>query len=335
MDGFLTALQKVGGFAVIGMLIDSLMRRSEKVKLEHMLIVWWFAVDNVKWTNFGQKEAQYAISILDRWAGKELWSWKRWRFASLVTIGAYGFAAFITSLRFVVLAPQIYGVLHQRTEAGRYPILEFTWSNIYIHVIPEICLTILAFAVSLSLTRLIAETATELSRGRISTFVTFVGLLAVHIAIAIVWTTVVVTWFVSVAGIALSCISNPYCRGYVFSEFVISIINAVPHLSDPLGRFSDYALLPIRESVVPGNMSTVPYHVYRMTNGAFQLLMNIMANGIRILFAVAFVISFIFRPAIQEPIQRILESIINEKRPVFTVFFGAIGAIVTLAQALS
>ena len=73
----------------IGGLIDLDMYKSEKAKLKVKLEDWWLRFNEVKWSNFGRKEAELAVAILDRWAGRRLWSWKRWKFAVLVAGATY------------------------------------------------------------------------------------------------------------------------------------------------------------------------------------------------------------------------------------------------------
>ena len=80
------ALKAIGGATAIGGLIDLGMYKADKEKLKDWLETWWLRFTDVKWSNFGRKEAELAIQILDRWAGARLWSWKRWRFSIVVTL---------------------------------------------------------------------------------------------------------------------------------------------------------------------------------------------------------------------------------------------------------
>jgi hypothetical protein len=74
MDVLWIALGKVGGLAAVGAAIDFLMRKGEKDRLNDWLIGWWVRFEDVKWTNFGRKDAEFAVGILDRYAGARLWS---------------------------------------------------------------------------------------------------------------------------------------------------------------------------------------------------------------------------------------------------------------------
>jgi len=57
MDVLWIALGKVGGFAAVGAAIDFLLRKGEKERLNDWLIRWWVRFEDVKWTNFGRKDA--------------------------------------------------------------------------------------------------------------------------------------------------------------------------------------------------------------------------------------------------------------------------------------
>ena len=84
METFATV---VGGLTVLGGLLDVAMWKTEKEKLRSWLEDWWLRFMDVQWSNFGRQEAELAIQILDRWAGVDMASPKRWRFAlSVVTL---------------------------------------------------------------------------------------------------------------------------------------------------------------------------------------------------------------------------------------------------------
>lgn len=63
--------------------------------------------------------------------------------------------------------------------------------------------------------------------------------------------------------------------------------------------------------------------------------MDIIANGLRILFALVFLSSFVFRPLIQEPVSRLWYGAMNSGKPFFTMVFGAIGTLIAVGQALA
>ena len=58
MDRWPEALTAFGGFAAVGAVIDLAMYKSEKVKLKAKLEDWWLRFTDVKWSNFGRREAE-------------------------------------------------------------------------------------------------------------------------------------------------------------------------------------------------------------------------------------------------------------------------------------
>ena len=38
---------------------------------------WWIRFDDVRWNNFGRKEAEFAVALLDKWFGKRFLSIRR------------------------------------------------------------------------------------------------------------------------------------------------------------------------------------------------------------------------------------------------------------------
>jgi hypothetical protein len=154
MDKWLAAFAAIGGLAAVGGLIDLALYNSEKEKLRARFEDWWVRFTYVKWSNFGRAEAELAIQILDRWSGPRLWSWKRWRFAALSTLGIYVLVVFWILLRAVWNA----GNLDFQKE----------WSSLDIQafclVSSLVAAAIVAFALSLSVTRLIATWAARLCR---------------------------------------------------------------------------------------------------------------------------------------------------------------------------
>jgi hypothetical protein len=65
------------------------------------------------------------------------------------------------------------------------------------------------------------------------------------------------------------------------------------------------------------------------------VVLDLVSNGVRLIFAAVFFSSFVFRPLVQEPISRIWAGLIDSDRPVFATLFGTAGAIVVLVQAVT
>jgi len=76
------ALGKIGGLAMVGGLFDLALRKAEKDRISNWMTAWWYRFDSLKWRNFGKAEAAFAIELIDRYAGKSLWSRRRWRLST-------------------------------------------------------------------------------------------------------------------------------------------------------------------------------------------------------------------------------------------------------------
>jgi hypothetical protein len=316
VDNWQAAFAAMGGLTAVGGLIDLAMWQAEKEKLKGQLEHWWLRFTDVKWSNFGRVEAELAIRILDRWAGPRLWSWKRWRFATVVT-GAVYLSILLWTLARVAWRFEIWKVVE--------------WSDLL--AVPLICLTgvpwIGLFAVSLSLTRFIAASAARLCRGVLSSIFTFALLLVIHVALLLYW-----------ALIPFLLLYGPFnIIGAMFIGYPVEYITVVLQSIDPgalwkLNSPMDWGELFRWSPAEFDNYQDWGESFGSVTQGSFKIAMDIVANGLRILFALVFLTSFIFRPLIQAPITRLWYGVMNSGKP-FTMSFGAIGAIVAVVQVLS
>lgn len=158
MDKAYEAIAAIGGFAAIGAFIDFLMSRSKKDKLKAALEDWWLRFEDIRWGNFGRKEAELTVAVLDRWAGPRLWSWRRWLFSLSVTL----FAATVSTLWEAMLAP---GGLTQ------------TSFGFMIVLLPGV---LIGFALSMSVTRTVAVLVGKMCGGTPFDAVLFFLLLVFH-----------------------------------------------------------------------------------------------------------------------------------------------------------
>jgi hypothetical protein len=70
-------LWPIATLAGVGAFIDFLIGCVGAGRVRDFLETWWIKFDDVRWNNFGQKEAIFAIELIDRWCGRRLWSWRR------------------------------------------------------------------------------------------------------------------------------------------------------------------------------------------------------------------------------------------------------------------
>ena len=322
------ALAAFGGLAAIGGLIDLAMYRSEKDKLKALLEDWWLRFIDLKWSNFGRVEAEIAVQILDRWAGPKFWSWKRWRFAAIVAVLVCLLAILWTVVRPVdsPIDPTERAFIEDESALIERVLIKssdplYNLTVVAVGPLAFLPASIVAFALSLSLTRFMAICAAQLCRNALLNGLSFALLLILHIILLLYWSAVVM---------ALEAL--PYGLGPLLSahtDAAFSILRnifqeALPkHVNSRIPSPDWGALFSFRIS-----------HPSLASTRAFKIAMDIIANGLRILFALMFLSSFVFRPLIQEPLSRLWYGAMNSGKPIFTMMFGAAGAIVAIVQIL-
>jgi hypothetical protein len=317
MDKWAAALTAFGGLAAIGGLIDLAMYKSEKAKLKALLEHWWLRFTYLRWSNFGRAEAELAVQILDRWAGPRLWSWKRWRFSTVVSLLTLVFAIIWTLVRSALPQP-----------SDRF-LLEYTMPLLV--VIPSI----VAFALSLSVTRMIAVKAAQLCKSRLASVTVFTALLSLHVLLLLYWSALVLVLEFLAMGLALYLVdqvvkitTGPPTTFYEWFGIVVTLLKgAVPQFESgrmhlPKSWHFLFSFQPIGEFA-------------EIATYSFKMAMDIVANGLRILLALAFLSSFVFRPLIQVPVTRLWYGAIDSEKPTFTMLFGAVGAIIAAGQVLA
>src|SRR5262245_57584214 len=70
--------------AAVGRLIDLLIGKSGQVRVREFLEGWWYKFDDVRWNNFGRKEALFTVDLLHRWFGRCWWGLQRIRWMLLI-----------------------------------------------------------------------------------------------------------------------------------------------------------------------------------------------------------------------------------------------------------
>jgi hypothetical protein len=294
------------------------MYKSEKDKLKALLEDWWLRFTYVRWSNFGRAEAELAIRILDRWAGPRLWSWKRWRFSTNVTVGVFVLVVLWTLLRAAFLPAW--------SEVG--------WINLRaVVILPPIAV---AFALSLSVTRVVAARAVQLPTRPLFNVLAFILLLVIHLTLLVYWSEVVLI-------LELLPLSTLDTLKQVFDPSRHEELGSV--LLKAMNSLFEVARLQHSESkggwVQWPNWSVLfGFELGNFTpNGAIlmglKFSMDFVANGLRIVFALVFLSSFVFRPLIQVPVTRLWYGAMNSSKGTFTLLFGAVGTLVAAGQVLA
>lgn len=323
MEKYYAAFAAFGGLTAIGGLIDFLMRKNEQKRLREWLIDWWIRFDDVKWSNFGRREAAQAIELIDRTAGARFWSGQRFRFVASVVIVCVA-ASFV-----LLTVAEIRGWARQ-PERER-PLLDQLggyWAGkggdpqAWPAVIVALALCAVAFATSLSVMRWLASLVQRLALGGTAGIVFFSGLVVVQCLLLVYWNTVVFT----------SAVMVPVAIVFLWGER-----DPLQIIGEGFRLYDDLAPLAVMErtlqvfAVDRGLISTGPADTFFMV----KALLDIIANALRIGFALVFLSSFVFRPIVQPLVSRVWERIIESNRPLFTMLFGALGTLCAVIAAIA
>lgn len=317
-SNFWSAITSLGGPAIVGGAIDLGMYSTEKQRLRALLEEWWLRFSYVSWGNFGRSEAELAVSILDRHAGSRLWSWKRWRFSIFIVLAAF-VLAFIWTLG---------GLWWAKASAPSLPSETLRLDKLLFIFVQEamtsfwLGLTIVVFALSLSVTRVLSVTVARFAANPATGIAAFTALLAIHFVLYAYWSELIVPAIIDLGDAALKVligVSQPDRVSDCWMQVVEAIVSPPPwsHMLSLRWLFwtqCDFAADP-------------PMDILLVT---FQGFVNLVANGLRIGFALVFLISYIFRPLIHQFILRLWHAALSSRVPLFTLLFTGLGVIVKL-----
>src|SRR3954471_4476730 len=89
MDWY-SAATTVAASGVVGRIIDFLLGRAGQERVKDWLAAWWIRFDDVRVGNFGRKEAQFAVQVLDQMVGSYAISPRRllFTFTTSLTVAA-------------------------------------------------------------------------------------------------------------------------------------------------------------------------------------------------------------------------------------------------------
>jgi hypothetical protein len=335
MDVLWIALGKVGGFAAVGAAIDFLLRKGEKERLNDWLIRWWVRFEDVKWTNFGRKDAEFAIGILDRYAGARLWSWKRWRFT--LSVGA--FAAIVSLVWSAYGLYLIASVKVNGTAIGLPPdMLKQVLSSFNYE---GFILMTMGFALSISVTRLISTAAARRSDGKLETALTFSVVLALHLFLFVVWTNFVLAALYDFLEF-LSRLRHQDPSSALGGAWAGTTVSILGHfVRDPLGSVTPYRVFSDARAIVSVaadptlsedvRRTIISVFSYTAAREMFAHILDWLSFGLRITIALVVLGSLMIGTIIKPLISRAWEGAIESRKPLFTLLFTVLGAVVALA----
>ncbi len=307
MISILLALGGIVSLGALGGLIDFMMRGSEKKKLEAWLIAWWVRFDDVKRGNFGREEARWFVDLLDRWFGASLWSAKRWTVVLPLSLVLLAVTIVWISLRYVA------------AHAGAPNLAQALWT-FWTNTLPRPDMAILIalvalsvlFGASFSFMRLIAWLVARWSPDGWTGFVVFLLLVAVQVAVLLYWSVVYVTALVLlIAPLVYANLS----LALIWKDLQFAVFDKL----SPAERWSeiwDPFSVPIDATSGIGHLLNL-----------YTSELTLIANGLRLGFALVFLASFLFQPVIKPFVSRLWEGVIESRKPVFTLLLGSIGVV--------
>lgn len=313
----------VGSFALMGALIDTAMRKHERERLKDWLIGWWIKFDGMKLRAFGKTEARLVVDYIDAHAGRRLWSRKRWTFVRRVVT----WCAVLAILWTVIQLAQSMGA--RAGAPGDAQPLEAA------HLL-AIGLLVFAFGVSVSLTRAIAVATAALCTNPLTTVLAFSALLVLHVAILLVWTEgglqAVLGFGFTFAG-SLAAADPPFSAAAVAESAGTALRASLAYLHGYAGRVLHGDFRGIWPGLLAAHPVTPQNAVYTAL-GVLVELLDLVANGARILFALAFLGSFLMPRLLKDLASRLWEGMIESDRPVFTILLGLIGFVALIGYAV-
>jgi hypothetical protein len=255
---------------------------------------------NVTWPRFARMEASAAVSVLDRFAGPKLFSWKRLLSVLLLL--------FLFLLVAVATAGPPLGELFQTPDG-------FT-------LVTRLRYALglgLSLAVAITVTRRISIFILQLPATRTISVAAFGLLLLVHLLLLVVWYPVYVatlTYLEVLFDAAQRAIFNrqPF-PDIPWLGLISDILRSTPLLLTPFSRWMD-ACLPHKT----GNWDQIQLCMETSADSAVQ--------GARIAFALTFLLAFLLVP----PLKDVLIKLIKQSKPIIPMLLGSLTAAALLVQ---
>jgi hypothetical protein len=332
MDRYIAALSAIGGLAAVGGFIDFMISRREQERLRDWMTNWWVRFEDVKWSNFGRKESEQALAMLDRLAGARLWSIKRWKFVGITSLG----------LMLLVAIVLVIGLATPFAESPDTPVRSFfDAANNYWQVtdfnIASVLIavaTCMALGLSISMFRLLAWIVVLLSPSGLIGFLFFAVLLLLQLILLLYWSSAVTELLIVPANLISNILL--YDDTYFVTETLRIDIQAALRkvFAPPSMRILNLKFEVTRyfywDRLLLQTMS--PGEGWRHQAEGFKFATDLASNGLRIGFALVFLSSFVFGSVLKPFISRLWAGIIESKKPIFTMLLGGVA---TIYEALS
>jgi hypothetical protein len=290
----------------IGAAIDFYLGSSGQKRVKNWLEERWYRFHEVNWHNFSEKEAHYYLTIADRIFGPTLFSRKRW--AVCLAISGMN----ITILWIVVLV-------------NGYPVTFFNETSVLDYLVST-----LAFAISISATqwlslRIVAGPLSQLRGARLFPF-----FLMLHYALLVLWRPLADFVIINMKMLVTIC-------ALLWRGTNESIGELGPELFVLGNPFADAPVAPL--DLIRDITAQLSFpddgdgSVY--VDFANQAVLSIIANSFRLLVALMLFLAFLFRVCLGPIFSTTWARLVESDKPVFTIVFGAMGAIATSVKEIA
>jgi hypothetical protein len=310
LPGWLWPIALFGG---LGAFIDFLIGRAGQDRARLFLETWWIKFDDVRWNNFGRKEALLAISLIDKLCGARFFSIRRLFFVLSV------FVVFFSVGQLIAIA---------KSDKDIFPFKLLPY-DVQLNIMYAIGL-----ATSISITRRISKVVTILAGDNAwrnaLVFITF--LLGSYVYLS--------EWYPIVSLISyfamLATISQRWETAMSLKDFIEQIFSQY-----------EYAVLPLSPISLTNQVIAALYGPFSEPPDKVQLILPYAAlsfaraaasyfpNFARIVMAMIFVGSFLLKPFLMRPLSLIWRRIVESDKPIFTLIFGGISSGAVIVNELA
>jgi hypothetical protein len=316
LDDILVPIAALGG---LGAAIDFFIGNSGQKRIKSWLEDRWYRFHELNWHNFSEKEARFYVDFFDRFFGPYLFSSRRF----IVCVSLTGFTTLIFSgaAFFAGYSIVLFGVLR------------------------DIVVDSAILAISFSLTRWTSLLVIRTSESRLG-FLPFLVLLTFHYLMLALWRPIadvlfiypklLLIWFEGAAELIRSGAPDSGGKPLHFpfefllpEPFVLSPWSVAKQIGSQLDIHYWLARLPTGRIAYSDSVFAEMY-----VGVATQILVSAFANAIRVVFALALLLSFLGRRWIGPIFSTVWARLVETEKPVFTIVFGAGGAFATAIKEL-
>jgi hypothetical protein len=313
MPGWLWPIAALGG---LGALIDFLIGRVGQDRTRDLLESWWVSFDDIKWSNFGRKEASFAISLIGFICGDRFLSIKR--------------ICFVTSIVVMLLIIDTLVIPHIPRNVAMV-----VSTSVEISIL-SVLISAFAFSISISYTRQISLIVLRLYKDSswrnlivIIIFFMFSYLIlvlwlpliqAISLLIQLKAVEYMSKWKITLSESTIVFAPGESIFGFIYRNMKPISLNPKEMLSKLFSGF----WFPYTS---PGEVVVIYLQFTKLS-------LEYLANFTRITLAMTFLVLSLTKPFLMDPLSLLWRRVAETDKPIFTLVLGGIGSIATAGNEL-